>query len=74
MFVISRNGKTTVLTGWRAWLAGTVVFLAATAVLTLAAFLVLGLTITLAAIMLFVVPLALLFALLAVWLSPLRGR
>ena len=30
MIVITRNGKTTVITGWRAWLIGVVVFVATT--------------------------------------------
>ena len=42
MIVITRNGKTTVITGWRAWLIGVVVFVATTILLALFAFLALG--------------------------------
>jgi hypothetical protein len=73
MFVITRNGRTTVLTGWRAWLVGAALCVAAALVLVLVAFFVLGLTITIAALLLFVVPLAVLIALLAAGLRALRG-
>jgi hypothetical protein len=73
MFVITWNGKTTVLTGWRAWLVGAVLCVAAALALVVAAFLVLGLTITIAALLLFVVPLAIVIALLSAGLRALRG-
>ena len=42
MIVISRNGKTTVITGWRAWLIGAAAVLLITVVLALTFVLVLG--------------------------------
>jgi hypothetical protein len=74
MFVITRNGKTVVLTGWRAWLATSLICLAAALLLVFVAFLVLGITITIAAIMLFVVPLAVVLALLAAGWRAIEGR
>ena len=37
MIVITRNGKTTVITGWRAWLIGAGVFVATTVLVALVA-------------------------------------
>lgn len=74
MFVITRNGKTIVLTGWRAWLATAVLCLMGALVLVLGTFLVLGLTVTLAAILMFVIPLAFLIAALSAGLRVLQGR
>jgi hypothetical protein len=71
MIVITRNGRTTVLTGWRAWLVGAVAFAASFVLLALFTFFVLGLAITVSAILLIVVPLAIGFALLA---SVFAGR
>ena len=65
MFVITRNGKTTILTGWRAWLAGAAVWAAATLLLFFIAFVVLGLAITVGTVLLIVVPVAIGFAILA---------
>ncbi len=65
MIVVTRNGKTTVLTGWRAWLAGAAIFAAIALLLALIAFVVLGFAITLGAVLLIVVPVALGVALLA---------
>jgi hypothetical protein len=56
MIVITRNGKTTVITGWRAWLMGVAIFLAATAFLFVIAFVMLGVAITAGAVLLIVVP------------------
>ena len=47
MIVITRNGKTTVITGWRAWLVGTVVFLAAWLVFAVLVFFWIGAALTL---------------------------
>jgi hypothetical protein len=46
MLVISRNGKTTVITGWRAWLVGAVVFGVMTVLAAAFAVLALGLALT----------------------------
>ena len=65
MIVITRNGKTTVITGWRAWLMGVAIFLAATAFLFVIAFVILGVAITTGAALLIVVPVAVGVAILA---------
>jgi hypothetical protein len=56
MIVIDRNGKTTVISGWRAWLAATGVFVLVTAVLWIIALVMLGVAITVGTILLIVVP------------------
>jgi hypothetical protein len=65
MIVITRNGHTTVITGWRAWLIGIAAFVAATALLLVIAFVMLGVAITAGAVLLIVVPVAIGVALLA---------
>jgi hypothetical protein len=65
MIVISRNGRTTVLTGWRAWLAGAAMFVAGTVLFAFIAFVMLGLAVTVGAVLLIVVPVAIGVALLA---------
>jgi hypothetical protein len=74
MIVITRNGETTVYTGWRAWLIVGLASIVAAAVVVIVAFLMLGLAITLAAFLLFVVPLAIVFALVASGLRSTRSR
>ena len=56
MIVITRNGETTVLTGWREWLVRLVVFMAAILLFGVIAFVMFGLAITIGAIALVVVP------------------
>jgi hypothetical protein len=58
MIVIERNGKTTVLTGWRAWLAGAAAVLIATLMIAGVAFLAFGLALTVGLVLLIVVPVA----------------
>jgi len=65
MIVITRNGRTTVITGWRAWLMGVAIFLAATVFLFVIAFVMLGVAITVGAVLLIVVPVAIGVAILA---------
>ena len=65
MIVITRNGRTTVITGWRAWLIDTAAFVVATALLFVIAFVTLGVAITVGAMLLIVVPVAVGVALLA---------
>ena len=68
MFIVSRNGKDVMLTGWRARLAGFIVSLVVALVLVVVVFLILGLTITITATMIFIVPLAVVLALLVgIW-------
>jgi hypothetical protein len=56
MIVITRNGQTTVISGWREWLVRIVVFVAAALVLALVAFFMLGLAVTVGAIATVVIP------------------
>ena len=56
MIVITRNGKTTVVTGWRAWLLGAGVFVATTVLVALVAVLVLGIALTVTTLFFFAVP------------------
>ena len=71
MIVISRNGKTTVIRGWRAWLVGALVFGATTTLVALCAVLALGIALTLTMLVFIAVPVAIGVALLA---SLLRSR
>ncbi len=64
MIVMTRNGRTTVITGWRAWLLGAVAFLATILVLALMAFLFLGIAVTIGAVAMIMVPAAIIVALL----------
>ena len=52
MIVVSRNGKTTVVTGWRAWLIGSI----AACLAVLMVFLALGAVLTLTAALLIAIP------------------
>jgi hypothetical protein len=71
MIVISRNGKTTVVRGWRAWLVGALVA-AMTTLIALCAFLALGIALTTLTMLVFIaVPVAIGVTLLA---SLLRSR
>ena len=65
MIVITRNGQTTVITGWRAWLIGAAAFAGATALFAFIAFVMLGVAITVGAVLLIVVPVAVGLALIA---------
>jgi hypothetical protein len=68
MLIISRDGKTTVVTGWRAWLLWAALCVVASVFIVLAGALLLGFALTLAAFLLFVVPLAVAIALIAAWI------
>jgi hypothetical protein len=63
MIVIYRNGVPTVITGWRAWL----VMLAAALAFVVIAGLVLGVALTVWTVLLFALPLMILFGLIATW-------
>jgi hypothetical protein len=65
MIVISRNGKTTVIRGWRAWLVGALVIAVTTTLVALCAFLALGIALTLTVLVCIAVPVAIGVALLA---------
>jgi hypothetical protein len=72
MLIVSRNGKTTVVSGWRAWLVWAVLCIVASVFIVLAGALALGFALTLAAFLLFVVPLAVAIALITTWIRGLR--
>jgi hypothetical protein len=74
MIVISRNGKTAVITGWRAWLIGAAAFVGFTLLLGLIAFVFLGIAFTVGAVLLIVVPVAIGIALIASALGSGRRR
>jgi len=63
MIVIYRNGIPTVITGWRAWL----IMLAAALAFVVIAGLVLGVALTVWTVLLFALPLMILFGLIATW-------
>jgi hypothetical protein len=65
MIVIERNGRTMVVTGWRAWLMGAAAFVVATVALAFVFFVLLGVAITVGAVLLIVVPVLIGIALLA---------
>lgn len=65
MLVIQRNGRTTVVTGWRAWLLAALIFAALTLLMAVIAFVVLRIAVTLGAVLLIVVPVAIGVAILA---------
>ena len=74
MIVITRNGRTTVLTGWRAWLAGAAIFAATLILFAFIAFVLLGVAITVWAVLFLAVPVAIGLAILAsIFRSPRAG-
>ena len=66
MIVITRNGETTVLTGWREWLFKIVVFMAAILLFGVIAFVMFGIALTIGAIALIMIPAAIIVALLGI--------
>jgi hypothetical protein len=56
MIVIQTQRRTLVLTGWQAWLAGTALLALAWLVLAFLAFIWIGITVTLAAMLLLILP------------------
>ena len=73
MIVIQRNGQTTVITGWRAWVLAAVLFVGLTLLMAVIAFVVLGIAVTLGAALLIVVPVAIGVAIIASLFQP-RAR
>jgi hypothetical protein len=65
MIVIQRNGQTTVITGWQAWLVGAVAFVVATLLTGVMVFVLLGVAITVGAVLMIVIPVAVGLALIA---------
>ncbi|CEJ83411.1 MAG: hypothetical protein J0H37_09105 [Hyphomicrobium denitrificans] len=64
MIVITRNGKTTVIDGWREWIVRAVVFVVTLLLLAAVVFLMLGLAVTLGAVLMIAIPAAIVVALL----------
>jgi hypothetical protein len=74
MLVIKSKGTTSTVTGWRAWLLYAFLCVGAVVVLAAVAILLLGLTFTIAVILLLAVPLAIVGAVIAELLRPIRSR
>ena len=77
MIVITRNGKTTVVTGWRAWLIGAAAVVVTSVIVALVVFLAFGIALTLTMVLAIVVPIAIGVALIASLFRPAgvrRGR
>jgi hypothetical protein len=65
MIVTTRNGTIRVVSGWRAWLAAVLVLMVFAVVMALVAFLLLGAAITIGAVLLIVVPIAIVLGVIA---------
>lgn len=61
MIVVSRNGRRTVISGWRGWLIGLPVLLVAALVVVAVGTLVVGVALSIATLLLFGLPLAVVF-------------
>lgn len=66
--VISRDGETTVITGWRAWLVLGVISLLAAIALVVLAFLFLGIAVTVGTLLVFGIPIAIAILIFSEWL------
>jgi len=64
MLVVEKNGQTTVVSGWRAWLLALGVVLGAVAALGFLAFIFLGIALTIGAVLLVAVPVVIGFAII----------
>ena len=73
MIVMERDGKTIVITGWRAWVIGAVGVIVTTAVLAALAFLVLGIAVSMVAFLLIFIPAVAIMGLMA-WVFQPRRR
>ena len=62
MLVVEKNGRTTVVSGWRAWLMALGVVLGAVAVIAFLAFIFLSVALTIGAVLLVAVPIVIGFA------------
>ena len=72
MIVIERDGKTVVVTGWRAWVIVAVAIGVTTAVLAALGFLILGITVSMVAFLLVLMPAVAIVALMLWFLQPRR--
>jgi len=70
--VIEHDGKTVVITGWRACIIAAVAVVVTTAVLAALAFLVLGVAVSMIAFLLIVMPAVAIVALMAWFFQPRR--
>jgi hypothetical protein len=71
-FVIECDGRTVVITGWRAWVIAAVAVVVTTAVLAALAFLVLGVAVSMIAFLLIVIPAVAIVALVGWSFQPRR--
>jgi hypothetical protein len=67
--ILTRNGRTTVITGWRAWLMGFAAMLVAWLLLALAVFTLIGVALTVGIILLLLIPAVAIVALLGMLLG-----
>jgi hypothetical protein len=65
MLVITRNGKTNVYTGWRAWLLLALAFVIAWGLLTITAAVFVGVALSVGLLMLLLIPAAIIVALIS---------
>jgi hypothetical protein len=72
MIVIERDGKTIVITGWRAWVAVAVAVVVTTVVLAALAFLVLGIAVSMVGFLLIVMPAVAIVVMMAWFFQPRR--
>ncbi len=62
MLVVEKNGQTTIVSGWRAWILAFGVVLGVVAVIALMSFVFLGIALTIGAVLLVAVPIVIGFA------------
>jgi hypothetical protein len=72
LIVIERDGKTIVITGWRAWVAVAVAVVVTTVVLAALAFLVLGIAVSMVGFLLIVMPAVAIVVMMAWFFQPRR--
>ena len=73
MIVIERDGQTVEVSGWRAWLIGTVAVVVTGVILAAVAFLVLGIAVSVVAFLAILIPAVAVVALAAWLFQPRRG-
>lgn len=73
LLVVERNGRTTVVTGWRAWLMAAVAMLTGLATLVFLAFIFFGVAIAVGAVLLIAIPAAIIVAVVTALFSK-RGQ
>jgi hypothetical protein len=64
MIVLKLNGKRTELTGWKAWLVGAFAIVPVLIILALVAFFLIGISVTIGAMLLLVIPAAVVVAII----------